>query len=925
MCLPSWDYSRRKMPSLGTCILVCFLSSLMLALVRVAAASEPCRSHSAPVLRGSPDGCEKASGHVLNPHETIDWEMPVAGSGSQARPDALSMRPLTNARSDSGLGALDVSGPSTRTLNVPASTERIGIPVVPYDAIFRPARMRARHSLHFLYNEDEVWPSDLEDASITDYTADEDISNLSHGGGTLATPQAPIPPIIPVDTPGYEGEDEEEEGEEGEDEAPPPAALPRNETEAVGAPSPAEKAAASGIGHDFWATIEDGEEERIARDTSGHRFNESLGSHHATLETVARVVRKRRRRRHRSPPPSGNSTLGAGKDEKGGGDGDTGSKVGTFLGELVEGVTKGSLWIEAAVDPMINAVDSSQKKGATTEAAAPSEEGETGGTPRERMGDEDGGGGGLGGGESEAVVGGKSDGGGGGDMGEVLDVAAQGLGEGQERESGGVSLVGAGEGGGLGDIRMDLQDGESVIPSVDYGTLSLQASVLAAGDADGSADVDGGMLADAGGTDTLAIGTDADDAAESTSTAAAAAEAAARAAAAAVMSDSAALAATANVDTSQPASVTPAGADSKNNNNHNSAAATPVVSAAAVDAEEDGDDFEDGEYEDDGGVARLIDSEDNEYVISNPGKGLGRMQMQVDVELISDMGQILVAAALGGLAAGLLGQPVMLGYLLAGSFVGPGGLALINELVQVETLAQFGVVFLLFGLGVEFSASRLQPVRHVALAGGCLSMVLFALAGVLAGYLMGSSTAHGGFVGAIISMSSTPVVLKCLMDDNATNSLHGQVMVGLLIFQDFTLGLLLALMHALASDDASGTAVLLSLLREGCVLALFLLAAWVTARLLVPRYLALLESLSKSSHDLYLLGVLSVCLCVALASELLDLSLEVGAFVGGLMLSGSKYSGRILQQLESVRNIFAALFFAAIEGRTSTNRSDLNV
>ncbi|GJP32866.1 hypothetical protein CLOM_g17459 [Closterium sp. NIES-68] len=115
-------------------------------------------------------------------------------------------------------------------------------------------------------------------------------------------------------------------------------------------------------------------------------------------------------------------------------------------------------------------------------------------------------------------------------------------------------------------------------------------------------------------------------------------------------------------------------------------------------------------------VPRLIDSQDNEYVISSPGKG-SKMQLQEDFMLISDVVKVIVAAALGGLACRLMGQPIILGYIVAGMIIGPGGFGLIHELVQVETLAQCGVIFLLFAIGVELSLVRMQGMHAVALAG----------------------------------------------------------------------------------------------------------------------------------------------------------------------------------------------------------------
>ncbi|KAL2623445.1 hypothetical protein R1flu_003650 [Riccia fluitans] len=305
-------------------------------------------------------------------------------------------------------------------------------------------------------------------------------------------------------------------------------------------------------------------------------------------------------------------------------------------------------------------------------------------------------------------------------------------------------------------------------------------------------------------------------------------------------------------------------------------------------------------------IPRLIDREDNEYVISNPGKN--RMKLQEDLTLISDIIIVIVAAAFGGTVCGLLGQPVILGYLAAGMVVGPGGLHLVHELVQVETLAQFGVVFLLFVLGVEFNPGKMQGVHGVALGGGCIQIG----AAMLLGGLLGSSVPQGVFIGAFLSMSSTAVVVKCLMDAKMGSTEHGQIMLGTLILQDCALGLLLAIMPALAAKGSGVSTFVIALSREGMLLLTFCAGAWALAKFFIPRFLRFLVQLTKFNTELYLLGITGVCLLLALISQSLGLSLEVGAFVGGLALSGGKHTERTLHQVEPIRNIFAALFLASI-------------
>ncbi|KAK9724508.1 hypothetical protein RND81_05G078100 [Saponaria officinalis] len=187
------------------------------------------------------------------------------------------------------------------------------------------------------------------------------------------------------------------------------------------------------------------------------------------------------------------------------------------------------------------------------------------------------------------------------------------------------------------------------------------------------------------------------------------------------------------------------------------------------------------ESEESDDTATLIDKKDNVFVMSN--RKSKYPILQVDFRLISDLVLLIVSAAVGGIIFSCLGQPVIVGYLLAGSMIGPGGLKCISELVQVETVAQFGVVFLLFALGLEFSMSKLRAVGHVAVLGGMLQIIIFMFLCGITAVICGGKLSEGVFVGSFLSMSSTAVVVKFLAERNYNNNLHGQVAIGTLILQ----------------------------------------------------------------------------------------------------------------------------------------------
>lgn len=283
--------------------------------------------------------------------------------------------------------------------------------------------------------------------------------------------------------------------------------------------------------------------------------------------------------------------------------------------------------------------------------------------------------------------------------------------------------------------------------------------------------------------------------------------------------------------------------------------------------------------------------------------------MQEDFRLIVDLVVVLAAAAGGGLLAALLRQPVLLGYLVAGAIVGPTGLGLVKELIQVETLAQFGAAFLLFALGVEFSFTELKKVQGISLGGGGLQILstiaVTTLVSVGVGWV--TSPTQGIFLGAILSLSSTAVVLKCLMERNETETSHGRVMLGILVVQDLALGLMLAVLPALdRPSEEIGVAVGIALLKTG----LLALGSVVAGIWVIPRLLRLLAR--TESKELFLLGVVALCLGIALLTEYLGLSIEMGAFIAGLMISEVEYADQTLTYVEPIRDIFASLFFAAV-------------
>ena len=275
---------------------------------------------------------------------------------------------------------------------------------------------------------------------------------------------------------------------------------------------------------------------------------------------------------------------------------------------------------------------------------------------------------------------------------------------------------------------------------------------------------------------------------------------------------------------------------------------------------------------------------------------------------ILDLTIVLTSSAIGGFVANRLRQPVLLGYLACGLAIGPFGLRLISQIEDIKSLAEIGVAFLLFALGVEFSLAELKRVKDIAIKGSLLqiglTIALVAIFASLFGWV--TTPLEGVFLGAILSLSSTAVVLKTLTERGETNTIHGQVMLAVLIAQDLALGLMLAVLPALNEPDNLVPALIAALLKA----ILFFAAALAVGYWVVPSVMRTIAQTENS--ELFLLTIIALCLGVALVTASLGLSIEMGAFVAGLMISEIDYADQALAKVIPLRDTFASLFFASI-------------
>ena len=278
-----------------------------------------------------------------------------------------------------------------------------------------------------------------------------------------------------------------------------------------------------------------------------------------------------------------------------------------------------------------------------------------------------------------------------------------------------------------------------------------------------------------------------------------------------------------------------------------------------------------------------------------------------DYRLITDLVLALAAAFLGGAVAQRLGQPVILGYIVAGVLIGPNTPGLVADRDRVLTLANLGVAFLMFALGVEFSFSELTRVRRAALIGGGIQIPLTVALGAGAGLTIGWSWQAALLLGGAFAISSSIVALKLLLGRGEADSPQGRVGLGLGIVQDLSLVPMIALLPVLTGQQGN---LGLSLARSLGTAALALAAVTVLGTRLVPRVLYAVAR--TESRELFLVTVVLIALGTALASHEAGLSLALGAFLAGLVVSESEFDSQVLAEIIPLRDLFATLFFVAV-------------
>ncbi len=275
--------------------------------------------------------------------------------------------------------------------------------------------------------------------------------------------------------------------------------------------------------------------------------------------------------------------------------------------------------------------------------------------------------------------------------------------------------------------------------------------------------------------------------------------------------------------------------------------------------------------------------------------------------LATDIILLVVTAFFCGLICQKLKQPLILGYITAGIILGPytGGIT-VSNIHEIELLAEIGIALLLFALGLEFSLKDLKPVKAIALAGTPVQIILTILIGVSAGKIIGIDFKQSLWLGAIVSLSSTMVILKTLMNQGWIGALSSKVMTGILIVQDIAVIPMLIILPQLSNPAAGIPALGLAILKA----AIFIAGMVFLGTKILPLLMAYIAKLE--SRELFILAITATGLGVGFLTYISGLSFAFGAFMAGIVLSESEYGYQALSDIIPLRDLFSLLFFASV-------------
>ena len=280
------------------------------------------------------------------------------------------------------------------------------------------------------------------------------------------------------------------------------------------------------------------------------------------------------------------------------------------------------------------------------------------------------------------------------------------------------------------------------------------------------------------------------------------------------------------------------------------------------------------------------------------------------MENSSFLSEILLVLAMATVVAVIFARfrlPAILGFLLTGVIIGPHGLRILSDSEHIRMLAELGVVLLMLTIGLEFSVERLRGMQHIAVIGGSLQILVSIALSLAFAWWRGWTFYEGFFLGSVIALSSTAIVLKYLMDRGEIDSPHGRIAISILIFQDLAVVPLMIFLSAFGqSAHSMGLALGTAFLKT----ALLLSGAFAFARFLLPQLLHRVAAIRN--REIFFLFSVVVCLGMAWGSGALGLSMAIGALLAGFMFANTGFSHQLIGDIIPFRHLFVSIFFVSI-------------
>src|SRR3990172_2808709 len=254
-----------------------------------------------------------------------------------------------------------------------------------------------------------------------------------------------------------------------------------------------------------------------------------------------------------------------------------------------------------------------------------------------------------------------------------------------------------------------------------------------------------------------------------------------------------------------------------------------------------------------------------------------------------------------------LGLPAIIGFLITGIIIGPYSTGLVTKVGAVETLAQIGVILLLFVVGLEFSMTKMLRLRKEGLFGGGLQVVTTSAIAFAVNLFLGRSLPQSLLIGFVTALGSTAIVLKLLADRGEVDTPQGNLSISILLFQDLCVVPMIITIQAIAgAKEISFLAIANPMFFAAASVGIILAASYI----LVPRIL--FQVVKLRNREVFTLTVLLLCFGTAWITSYAGLSLALGAFIAGLVISDSEYSHQIVAEVLSFRDTFLSLFFISI-------------